>query len=133
MPFPSKWIFDCCLPGYEYANYGYYPKNNNNNYNYGETFQTTTEIPGTYEQTYQGTTNVIDGNNYFGDTIDLLNNATTSNVIQGTNIDLNSYFNTNNNADTNIIYGQTQFPQTTTTTDYNTIYGPNQTIQGTTT
>lgn len=111
------------------------------NVNYGETFQTTTEIPGTYEQTYQGTTNVIDGNNYFGDTIDLLNNATTSNVIQGTNIDLNSYFNTNNNADTNIIYGQTQFPQTTTTTtttattttDYNTIYGPNQTIQGTTT
>jgi len=143
LPFPSKWIFDCCLPGYEYANYGYYPKNNNKNYNYnyGETFQTTTEIPGTYEQTYQGTTNVIDGNNYFGDTIDLLNNATTSNVIQGTNIDLNSYFNTNNNADTNIIYGQTQFPQTTTTTtttattttDYNTIYGPNQTIQGTTT
>ena len=127
-------------------NYEYITQNNevqpttyDTNVNYGETFQTTTEIPGTYEQTFQGTTNAIDGNNYFTDNNAFTNNVTSSNEIQGNNIDLNSYF-TNNNTDTNVIYGQTQVPQTTTTTtttttatNYNTLYDPNQNIQGTTT
>ena len=125
--------------------YDYFTQNNqiqpttyDTNVNYGETFRTTTEIPQTYEQTFQGTTNVIDGNNYFGDTNGLINNVTSSNEVQGTNIDLNSYFNNNNtDTNTNIIYGQTQIPQTTTTTttttEYNTLYGQNPNIQGTTT
>ena len=86
--------------------------------------KTTNEIPETFGQTFQGTTttNVIEGNNYFGD-----NNA----------IDINSYLNNNNNFDTNAIFGQTQGTTTntttTTTTNYDTLFGQTQDIQGTTT
>ena len=70
----------------------YQPTSYDTNAIFGENVQITNETPQTYGQTIEGTTttNVIDGNNYFGDTNALLSNTTT-NQIQGTNIDINSY------------------------------------------
>ena len=129
-------------------NVDYFTQNNafQNTYDtnavYGENIKTTNEIPTTtFGQTLgeTTTTNVIDTNNYFGDSNNKIK-ITNTNEIQGTNIDFNSYFN-NAISDTNVIFGQTQVipttgtttttTTTTKTTDYN--YSQTQTVQGTTT
>lgn len=123
------------------GNVDYLNQNNiDTNAIFGDTITKLSQVPEGYQ--FQGTTttetNVIDGNQLFGDNNPIVTNITQE--TQGNNIETNSYF-TNLNTDTNAIYGQTQIlPETTATTTTTTTTTTNenyftqpQEIQGTTT
>ena len=77
---------------------------------FGDTLKTGTEVPEYFGQgtTTTTNTNVVEGNNFFGDTTNQIQ-------VNETNFDPNAFL-TNTNVDTNAIFDQTQPIQTTTTT-----------------
>ena len=77
---------------------------------FGDTLKTGTEVPEYFGQgtTTTTNTNVVEGNNFFGDTTNQIQ-------VNETNFDTNAFL-TNTNVDTNAIFDQTQPIQTTTTT-----------------
>ena len=77
---------------------------------FGDTLKTGTEVPEYFGQgtTTTTNTNVVEGNNFFGDTTNQIQ-------VNETNFDTNAFL-TNTNVDTNAIFDQAQPIQTTTTT-----------------
>ena len=77
---------------------------------FGDTLKTGTEVPEYFGQgtTTTTNTNVVEGNNFFGDTTNQIQ-------VNETNFDTNAFL-TNTNVDTNTIFDQAQPIQTTTTT-----------------
>ena len=94
---------------------------------FGDTLKTGTEVPEYFGQgtTMTTNTNVVEGNNFFGDTTNQIQ-------VNETNFDTNAFL-TNTNVDTNAIFDQTQPIQTTTTTttqtNTNTYFTQAQEIQ----